>query len=179
MPVCGCDNQTYSSECSAHSMGVSVASQGECSGGGASGETCGGIAALKCDAGQFCNYEAATGGQGCAGQIADAAGKCDAIPNGCTRESMPVCGCDHKTYNNRCEAHSAGASVLHEGGCTEKDCAAIGGRVAYGTGPAPKCNAGETEHGWLVADNGSVFIEGALCCIGGSKSSGDDSSSPF
>jgi Kazal-type serine protease inhibitor domain len=174
LPVCGCDNQTYSSECSAHSAGVSVKSEGTCeSTGGASGETCGGIAALDCDAGQFCNYEEAAGGQGCNNQIADAAGKCNATPRGCTRDSRPVCGCDHRTYNNACEAHAAGMSVWHDGACTEKDCTAIGGRVAYGLGPAPMCNADETEHGWVVADNGSTFIEGALCCLGGATSSED------
>lgn len=29
-PVCGCDNKTYSNECGAHSAGVSIAKQGEC-----------------------------------------------------------------------------------------------------------------------------------------------------
>lgn len=29
-PVCGCDDKTYSNACSAHSKGVSVASEGEC-----------------------------------------------------------------------------------------------------------------------------------------------------
>lgn len=29
-PVCGCDNKTYSNACTAHSAGISVASEGEC-----------------------------------------------------------------------------------------------------------------------------------------------------
>lgn len=164
-PVCGCDNRTYSSDCNAHAAGVSVKRDGMCEMTSPAGETCGGIAALMCDQGQFCNYEESAGGQGCGSGIADAAGKCEATPGACTREFNPVCGCDHRTYSTRCVAHSAGISVLHDGACTEKDCAAIGGRVAYGLGPAPMCAAGETEHGSVVADDGSMFIEGALCCL--------------
>lgn len=129
------------------------------------GRTCGGIAALECDPGQFCNYEEAAGGQGCDGMISDAAGVCQAAPNGCTREFNPVCGCDRKSYGNRCEANAAGMSVFHEGACRERDCTYLGGRVAYGLGPAPMCNAGETEHTYVVADDGSMPIEGALCCL--------------
>jgi len=88
---------------------------------------CGGIAGLSCEQGQFCNQEQ----QGCA--TADGAGVCEPIPNGwCTRDYWPVCGCDRRTYSNACEAHSKGISVLHDGACTEGDCAAAGGKVFAG-----------------------------------------------
>jgi hypothetical protein len=86
-------------------------------------------------------------------------------PTGCGFISKPSCGCDHRSYGNPCEAHMAGVSVLHDGACTEKDCMAIGGRVAHGLGPAPMCDAGETEHGDVVGNDGSMSIEGALCCL--------------
>jgi hypothetical protein len=157
-------------ECAADEMSWSVSGGIEpvicCLGkGSVAGRTCGGFAALMCDSGQFCNYEESAGGQGCDGMIADAAGVCATSPTACTREYRPVCSCDRRSFGNACEAHAAGASVMHEGACRENDCKAIGGRVAYGLGPAPMCNAGETEHTYVVGDDGSMPIEGAICCL--------------
>ncbi len=113
-PVCGCDDQTYPNACVANSYGISVAAEGEC---GTAGQTCGGIAALPCDEGEFCNYEPAAGGQGCDGTIADAAGVCQTQPEICTEQYEPVCGCDGMTYSNLCYAHMAGVSVAAPGEC--------------------------------------------------------------
>lgn len=35
----------------------------------------------------------------------------------CTREYYPVCGCDSKTYSNKCEAWRAGVRVVGRGAC--------------------------------------------------------------
>jgi hypothetical protein len=128
------------------------------------GKMCGGFAGLSCDGAQFCNYEIAAGGQGCDG-IADGAGVCEATPKECTKEYVPVCGCDHRTYGTACDAHLHGMSVLHKGACTEVDCKAIGGRAVDGIGPAPKCAAGETDMGSIVYSNGQMSIEGTICCV--------------
>jgi len=48
MPVCGCDGQTYASECAAHTVGVSARSWGECGGGSGSGGS-GGSSSFDCD----------------------------------------------------------------------------------------------------------------------------------
>ena len=83
----------------------------------AQGATCGGFAALPCASGEFCNYERTAGGQGCDGEIADAAGSCETKPQGCTGQDSPVCGCDRHSYATACAAHGLGVSVLHPGAC--------------------------------------------------------------
>jgi hypothetical protein len=126
--------------------------------------TCVDIAGGRCGyADQFCNYEESAGGQGCGGMITEAAGVCEAVPQTC--EVGPfVCGCDYRSYTGRCRAHAAGISVLHEGACTDSDCAAIGG-IVRGSGAVNECLLGEAEHGYVVGDHGEIPIEGAICCL--------------
>jgi hypothetical protein len=129
------------------------------------GKTCGGIAALPCETGEFCNYEQAAGGQGCNGMIADAAGVCEAQPAVCPDQFEPVCGCDRRSYANACAAHAAGASIMHDGQCTEVDCAAIGGHPVDGIGPGPMCPDGEDMYTFIGYSNGMMAIEGTACCV--------------
>jgi len=44
-------------------------------------------------------------------------GYCDTIPEVCSQEHNPVCGCDKNTYTNMCDAFSVGISVNYEGPC--------------------------------------------------------------
>lgn len=110
-PVCGCDDQTYGNACAAAMAGVSVAKQGECE--GSAGKTCGGFIGTLCEEpGFFCDFP-----QEMACGFADGTGVCRALPDVCTEQADPVCGCDGMTYSNACKANAAGVSVASDGAC--------------------------------------------------------------
>lgn len=78
------------------------------------GEMCGGIAGFQCDADLWCDLNAGN----C--KTVDLGGKCVKVPEVCTQDYNPVCGCDGKTYSNDCERLKKKAQKDHEGACTEK-----------------------------------------------------------
>ena len=65
-----------------------------------------------CATGEFCRREM----KDLCG-AADAPGVCSPIPEICTMDYSPVCGCDGQTYSNECVANSKGISASYEGPC--------------------------------------------------------------
>jgi Kazal-type serine protease inhibitor-like protein len=79
------------------------------------GETCGTIRGIACAEGLWCDLRPG----GCRG--ADLNGICVKVPEVCTQEYAPVCGCDGKTYANDCVRKSARAQKDHDGECQPKN----------------------------------------------------------
>jgi hypothetical protein len=77
------------------------------------GETCDGIAGIRCDDKLWCEHPE---GQ-C--KVADASGTCIKAPEVCTQDYQPVCGCDGETYGNDCMRKAAKVQLDYGGECKE------------------------------------------------------------
>jgi hypothetical protein len=114
MPVCGCDGKTYSNDCERLTAKAQLDHTGSCDATGGEGSPCGGFSPNPpppCNAGLFCELPSGS----CL--VADLGGNCRTVPQGCTQNYSPVCGCDGQTYANDCERRAARAQLDHTGVC--------------------------------------------------------------
>jgi hypothetical protein len=110
-PVCGCDGQTYASDCERVRAGAVRRHDGACEG----APTACGRGLPACPSGTFCEFPRGDCGEGGAGTCAplrsEACDLCVAFVGG------PVCGCDSHTYATECARQRAGASTWFDGEC--------------------------------------------------------------
>lgn len=74
--------------------------------------SCGGglLSGNDCPAGFFCEFPAGSCTDGLA-LAAGPTGTCKALPELCSQEINPVCGCDGESYTNACMAKLKGVSI--------------------------------------------------------------------
>lgn len=127
-PVCGCNGITFPGDCERIKAGVAKKSDGACPG---AATDCQAAGPNTCPAGQYCVVPL---GQ-CAGL-----GVCTKKPDMCLEPPVPVCGCDGKTYPNKCLAILAGVNLSANGECPPVIGKVCGGKMGLPCAPNEICD---------------------------------------
>ena len=129
--VCGCDAVTYVNTCFAELVGVNVDHQGSCEDDDTGPTVPCGADGVPCADGEFCSLPVGS----CDAPLGD--GTCEAVPEICTEEFAPVCGCDGVEYSNACFAAAVGANIDRVGTCGDDG-------VGDGQDDKPGCGEADT-----------------------------------
>ncbi|MBI5488561.1 MAG: hypothetical protein HY905_14605 [Deltaproteobacteria bacterium] len=122
-PVCGCDGNTYPSECDLLYANAGYDHDGVCD----TGTACTGGAGDRCGMGQACDILECTAG---------ATGTCVDVPRDCPTIYEPVCSCGGMTFDNDCLRLRARAALDHAGACgSGATCGGIAGTPCAGADP--------------------------------------------
>jgi hypothetical protein len=85
-----------------------------CADAGPAPRFCGGLAGVRCETNEYCDYP---DGSYCGGD--DSQGVCRPRPTDCPDPGgVPVCGCDGTDYLTECSAYLVGTDIAHFGSCT-------------------------------------------------------------
>ena len=106
-PVCGCDGETYSNDCTRQVAGAALAHDGACV--AQDNDECGGALNIECAVGLLCDYSQFEDNS-CPAEMTGFCRSASQPMSFCDRGAPVECGCDGTLYANGCTRSDAGVA---------------------------------------------------------------------